>query len=141
MLYLGGRAINSEKIFNSQYLSSLWSTNHKKVRRVFFILSLWGGLVGASLSFIIRISLSWGHGLLNRRSLYNSVITLHALFIIFIRVIPALIGGFGNIIIPLLLGAPDISLPRVNNARMVFAGISLIFMCMRMFCGSGPGVS
>lgn len=46
---------------------------------------------------------------------YNVIVTAHAFVIIFFIVIPIMIGGFGNWIVPLLIGAPDIRFPRMNN--------------------------
>jgi cytochrome c oxidase subunit 1 len=71
-------------------------------------------LLGTSLSLIIRLELSFPGNFLLSGQFYNSIITLHALLMIFFIVIPALVGGFGNWMFPLMLAASDISLPRLN---------------------------
>jgi len=53
--------------------------------------------------------------LINNGQLYNRIITAHALLIIFFIVIPAMIGGFGNFFLPLMLITPDLIYPRVNS--------------------------
>lgn len=79
-------------------------------------------------------------GGLLRGDLYNARITLHGLLMIFFFVIPALIGGFGNWMLPLSLGSPDISLPRLNALSFWMLLTSLILMVLSFFIDSGPGV-
>jgi heme/copper-type cytochrome/quinol oxidase subunit 1 len=71
---------------------------------------------------IIRLELS-GPGIqyINTEKygqIYNVLITEHGLFMIFFFVMPVLIGGFGNILVPILIGAVDMSMPRLNNISL-----------------------
>jgi cytochrome c oxidase subunit 1 len=47
--------------------------------------------------------------------LYNVIVTAHAFIMIFFMVMPILIGGFGNLFVPVMIGSPDMAFPRLNN--------------------------
>jgi len=78
---------------------------------------------------------------LENRNFYNLSITLHGLLMIFFLVMPGLFGSFGNILIPLYLGAPEVTYPRINNISVLIVPLSysLILLTMNSEFASGVG--
>jgi len=102
------------------------------------------GVLGAAISILIRWTLilpagTWWRMRSNFSSFYNRVVTLHAFLIIFFIVIPILIGGFGNLLLPLLLGAQDMCFPRLNNLRFWLLPFRGVFILRSLIVGAGPG--
>jgi len=92
----------------------LFSTNHKDIGTMYLIFALIMLFLGGASAMVIRAELFMPGIQLVDPDLYNNLVTNHALLMIFGAVMPAA-AGLANWMIPLMIGAPDMALPRLNN--------------------------
>ena len=117
----------------------LYRTNHKDIGTMYFVFGILSGLLGGVLRLVIRTELRIERRVIIRESIYNIVITAHGLVIIFFFVIPVLIGGFRNWLIPVILGCNDIAFPRLNNFSFWLLPFRLGLLVLTIFESSGVG--
>jgi len=123
----------------------LYSTNHKDIGTMYLVFAIIAAFIGGAFSVIMRLELLHpgvqyflkdgtpdGH-------LWQTVVTAHGLIMVFFVVMPALIGGFGNWFVPLMIGAPDMAFPRMNNISFWLLPPAFILLLLSAIVGGGVG--
>lgn len=117
----------------------LFTLDHKRIGLIYMVIGIWGGFLGLSLRVLIRLKYLDPYFNLIIPEVYNYVITWHGIVMIFFFLMPVLIGGFGKYLLPLLLGLPDLNLPRLNALRAWLLLPSAVCLGIRMVGGAGIG--
>ncbi len=132
------------------------STNHKDIGTLYLIFAIFAGIVGGGISGLMRWELAepgiqhlttWatmmkgsGATLDESYHMWNVLITAHGLIMVFFMVMPAIIGGFGNWFVPLMIGAPDMAFPRMNNVSYWLTVVAFIMLLGSSFVPGGTGL-
>nr|QFS16012.1 cytochrome oxidase subunit I [Clonorchis sinensis] len=122
-------------------MSAIWllTMDHKRIGVIYMILGIWGGFLGLGLSFLIRVNYFDPYFNVISSDVYNYVVTSHGVAMIFFFLMPVLVGGFGNYLLPLLLGLSDLNLPRLNALSVWLLVPSAVCFSLSMYGGAGVG--
>jgi cytochrome c oxidase subunit I len=132
------------------------STNHKDIGTLYLLFAICAGIVGGGISGLMRWELAepgiqhltgWASMMAGKEAsmdealhMWNVLITAHGLIMVFFMVMPAIIGGFGNWFIPLMIGAPDMAFPRMNNVSFWLTVVAFIMLLGSSFVPGGTGL-
>lgn len=114
----------------------LKTTNHKDLGALYLMFSLAMFIVGGIMSLVIRAELFQPGMQFVDPQFFNSMTTMHALFMIFGGVMPAF-TGLSNYLIPIQLGAPDMALPRINNMGFWILPVAFTMLFSTLFMDGG----
>ncbi len=139
--------------FLSRYVFSL---DHKVIGLQYLMTAMAMALVGGLLALIVRIQIAWpdhDFGLISKLlpqgfddgvmkpEFYAALFTMHGTIMIFFVLSAALIGGFGNFIIPLQVGASDMAFPRLNALSYWIYALSSVVILSSFVVPNGPAAS
>ncbi|WP_295496579.1 cytochrome c oxidase subunit I [Sphingorhabdus sp. EL138] len=132
------------------------STNHKDIGTLYLIFAIFAGIIGGAISGLMRMELAapgiqylqgWASIMAGKEAsldeayhMWNVLITAHGLIMVFFMVMPAIIGGFGNWFVPLMIGAPDMAFPRMNNISFWLTVVAFIMLLGSSFVPGGTGL-
>jgi cytochrome c oxidase subunit I len=116
----------------------LFSTNHKDIGTMYLFFALTMLFMGGASAMVIRAELFMPGLQFIEPDLYNNIVTNHAYMMIFGAVMPAA-AGMANWMIPLMIGAPDMALPRMNNLSFWILPAAAIMLILSFVIPFFPG--
>lgn len=119
------------------------TADHKMIGIMYVVFGAISGILGTFFSIWMRLELSQPGGvfLAGNTQLYNVLVTLHGLVMVFFMVMPVLMGGFGNIYVPIMIGAMDMAFPRLNafSFWMLIPAFFMLLIGAKLTAGAGTG--
>ncbi len=114
----------------------LFSTNHKDIGTMYLVFALVMFFIGGAMALVIRAELFQPGLQYVDPVFFNSMTTVHALVMIFGVVMPAGVG-LANWLIPMMIGSPDMALPRLNNMSFWILPFAFALLLSTMFMEGG----
>src|SRR6266702_2537037 len=92
----------------------LTTTDHKKIGILYIVSTFVFFVLGGLAALLVRTQLALPEAPPFQDETYNQIFTIHGSVMIFLFIIPFGIGGFGNYLVPLMIGARDVAFPKIN---------------------------
>ena len=119
----------------------LTTVDHKKIGLMYTATAFFAFALAGVFSLLIRTQLAVPNNQFLTGEQYNQILTLHGATMLFFFIIQAGLTGFGNFVVPLMLGARDVALPRVNAfSYWAFLGAIVLALMSYFFPGGAPSV-
>jgi cytochrome c oxidase subunit 1 len=112
------------------------TTNHKDIGTLYLIFSFAMFMVGGAMAMVIRAELFQPGLQIVDPHFFNQLTTVHALVMVFGAIMPGMVG-FANWMLPIMIGAPDMALPRLNNWSFWILPFAATLLISSFFTGGG----
>ncbi|MEL6130944.1 MAG: cytochrome c oxidase subunit I [Cyanobacteria bacterium J06559_3] len=117
-----------------------FNIDHKVIGIQYLVTSFFFYLVGGAMALTMRAELATPNSDLVDPNFYNALMTNHGTIMIFLWIVPGAIGGFGNYLVPLMIGARDMAFPKLNAlAFWVTVPAGLLIVGSFFFGGAQAG--
>ncbi len=131
-----GQELSHPKTWVGMYV---WSQDHKVIGIQYIITAIAVGLIALALSAVMRLQLGFpGVFTLIQPNEYYQAVTMHGMIMIVFMLTAFFLGGFGNILIPLMVGARDMAFPFMNMLSYWVYLLSVLVVCASFFVPEGP---
>jgi cytochrome c oxidase subunit I len=131
----------------------IFSVDHKVIGKQYLTLGLLMALVGGASAYVIRWQLAWPESQIPLTgwvpepsmyeghldpSFYNQLVTMHGTIMVFFVAMPILLGGLGNFLLPIMVGADDMAFPRLNMMSFWTICTAALVLLSSFFIPGGP---
>jgi len=133
-----GISVARRRRFSETYIGEwLMTTDHKKLGIMYIVTAFFFFLVGGVDALLIRTQLAVPNGKVLTPEIYDQIFTMHGTTMIFLFVMPML-TGFGNYVVPLMIGARDMAFPRMNAFGYWVVLFGGLFLTSSFLFGAAP---
>jgi cytochrome c oxidase subunit I len=112
-----------------------FNVDHKVIGIQYLVMAFIFYIVGGGMAVVMRTELRTADPDFVDPAIYNALLTNHGTIMIFLWVIPAAVGGFGNYFLPLMVGARDMAFPKLNALAFWLNPLAIIFLLLSFFWG------
>jgi len=127
--------LHQPRSFYSKYI---WSQDHKVIAIQYSLTAIAVGLVALVLSAMMRMQIGFPDSIDMDSTAYYQAMTMHGMIMVIYLLTALFLGGFGNYLIPLMVGARDMVFPFVNMLSYWFYLLSVIVLLCSFFVPGGP---
>lgn len=123
----------------SYWTKYIWSQDHKVIAIQYSLTAIFAGLIALVLSGLMRMQIGFPGSLeFMDANAYYQAMTMHGMIMVIYLLTALFLGGFGNYLIPLMVGARDMVFPFVNMLSYWFYLLSVIILVASFFVPGGP---